>query len=576
MVARSNNTFDYYGYKSLKHNTIGSGCINTIFTDKRGITWVGSDTEGVFAINSHGERVSHFDRRADKTNSVPNAVMSIFEDTNGTMWLGSYISGLYRMNRGTGECRGVNQMCEITIPNRITGIVEDSGKNLWIATHGEGVIMVNLATNQSKLLQSTKNEELDWTVDRLHNDWVNALLIDSDGLVWIGTFRGLATYNPRTGSFKEFMQTNNLMPNRIIYSIVEGTDKKIWIGSAEGISAFDKINQRFTHYTMADGLASNTVCAMAADAYGNIWASTYSGISKLIVGEQRFSNYYVGDGIQGNEFSRGAVCRNDDGRLYFGGINGITAFYPRDIVDVDRELSVIITCFTLFNQKIVRGKTSGGTPITDKSIFESNKLQLASRDNTFSIECSAMEFCSPERIVYQYRIKELGDKWINTGAGVNRVTYSNLDAGNYTFQVRSSNYDKTSEIRSLSIRILPPWYRSWWATLIFVLLIALLLWSVWLVVQSRIERHRERTNRQRLEEINEAKMQYFFNVSHEIRNPMVMIMNPLEKLIARGEKSEHSREYQLMYRNAQRILRLMNQILDVRKLDTGQMRLKFR
>ncbi|MDC7178259.1 hybrid sensor histidine kinase/response regulator transcription factor, partial [Bacteroides cellulosilyticus] len=210
------------------------------------------------------------------------------------------------------------------------------------------------------------------------------------------------------------------------------------------------------------------------------------------------------------------------------------------------------------------------------SVPDANMFQLAHYDNTFSIIFSTLQYNNPEQISYQYKIEELSNQWLSTEPGVNRVTYNNLPPGKYTFHVRALSHGNLSEIRTVKILITPPWYEMWWAYCIYVFLLGLLVLGIVNYILSRMRHRREIMKREHAEQLNEAKLQFFINISHEIRTPMTLIINPLEKLLAEKKGGEVQKTYLMIYRNAQRILRLINQLMDIRKLDKGQMFMKFR
>ena len=307
-----------------------------------------------------------------------------------------------------------------------------------------------------------------------------------------------------------------------------------------------------------------------------MWISTYMGICKYDAKTGRYINYYAGDGLQGNEFTHGAFYKDEAGKVYFGGINGITYFQPSSIESVLKDAKVWITDFSIFNQPVRKNTRSGRHTVIYTSVPDANMFQLAHYDNTFSIVFSTLQYNNPEQISYQYKIEELSNQWLSTEPGVNRVTYNNLLPGKYTFHVRALSHGNLSEIRTVKILITPPWYEMWWAYCIYAFLFGLLVLGIVNYILSRMRHRREIMKREHAEQLNEAKLQFFINISHEIRTPMTLIINPLEKLLAEKKGGEVQKTYLMIYRNAQRILRLINQLMDIRKLDKGQMFMKFR
>lgn len=577
LVPGISNKFDYYGYKSIHNNTIGSSCVMAIHTDEQATIWIGTDNDGLYAINDQGKQLRHYTHQAGNPQSVPGTILCLYEDSNQELWLGSYFDGLARMNKQTGTCQDATSLLQGNLnagKPKVSCIIEDKNKNLWVGTYGSGLYKINLPTQHVTYYESTRNENDDWSINRLPNDWISYLLEDKEGMIWIGTYKGLAVLNPQTDNFINYKKQNNLLPGYVVYSLLESSNGEIWAGTSEGLVCLNKDRLTPVLFTTADGLPSDIICSLAEDEKKNIWISTHQGISKLNPPEKKFINYYEGDGLQGNEFTRTAVFKDKRGKIFFGGTNGVTAFYPEDITEIKKEMNVLITGFHVANRPVKKGDKSGNNVITDTAVMDTEQFTLAYNENTFSIDFSVLEFSNPDRISYQYKIKELGDEWISTQPGTNRVTYSSLKPGKYTFSVQARDHNNFSNIRTVTIAITPPWYQTWWAKVIWGCLGALLIYALTMYILSRI-RHRQEVMRQKhMEQINEAKLQFFINISHEIRTPMTLIISPLEKLLA--EHSEKQPVYLMIYRNAQRILRLINQLMDIRKLDKGQMHLKFR
>lgn len=571
LIPNRDNPFEYYGYKSISYNPIGQGCVMSVCQDSNNRLWVGTDNEGVFELDMQGKRLRHF-KPGNKPHSVANTIMCIYEDSEKNFWLGSYTRGIARMNRSTGEC-------EYPLPidnEKIFSITEDKHKNLYIATLGSGFYQYNLLTGDLKHYESSGDETGDLKRNELANDWINHIFCDREGIIWLGHYKGISCFNPLTGNFVNYKQVNTLISDCVGYVIQEDYAGNIWAGTTDGLYCFDKKSGELRKFTMADGLPNNVICGLSEDSQHNIWISTYMGVSKYDVKGNRFINYYSGDGLQGDEFTHGAFHKDKSGRIYFGGVSGITRFSPESIDTVVKEMEVYITDFYIFNNPVHKNTLSGGEPVIDTSVQEADFFRLSYYDNTFSIIFSTLQYNNPEQISYQYKIDELGPQWFGTEPGVNRVTYNNLPPGKYTFRVRALNHGNYSSTRAVRILITPPWYQTWWAYCIYAILIALLIAGIVNYILSRMRHRREIMKREHAEQLNEAKLQFFINISHEIRTPMTLIINPLEKLLAEKKDNELHKTYLMIYRNAQRILRLINQLMDIRKLDKGQMFMKFR
>nr|WP_302830908.1 two-component regulator propeller domain-containing protein [uncultured Bacteroides sp.] len=571
LLPKQENPFEYYGSKSIYYNPIGQGCVMSIFQDSNHHLWVGADNEGIFELDVNGMRLKHF-CPGNSSRSVANTVMSIYEDSDRNLWVGSYTRGLAKMNRLTGEC-------EYSLPidnEKIFSITEDKYKNLYIGTLGSGFYQYNLQTGDLKHYESSKDETGDLKRNELSNDWINYIFCDSEGLIWLGHYKGISCFNPLSGSFVNYKQVNTLISGCVGYAIQEDYAGNVWAGTTDGLYCFNKQTEEVRKFTTKDGLPNNVICGLCEDSRHNIWISTYMGISKYDVKENRFINYYSGDGLQGNEFTHGAFYKDKSGKIYFGGVNGITCFSPESIGSASKEMEVWITDFYIFNEPVHKNSLSGGEPVICTSVQDANLFRLSYEDNTFSVAFSTLQYNNPEQISYQYKIDELSPQWFITDPGVNRVTYNNLPPGKYTLRIRALNHGNFSEMKAVKILITPPWYQTWWAYFIYSVLIGLLILGIVSYILSRMRHRREIMKREHAEQLNEAKLQFFINISHEIRTPMTLIINPLEKLLAEQKDGELHKTYLMIYRNAQRILRLINQLMDIRKLDKGQMFMKFR
>ncbi len=578
LLPASVSNFKYIGYKSSHNNVIGSNAVLSILEDHEGTLWVGTDSDGLYAIDPDGEQKAHFSRTSDPA-SVSSSIMSIYEDSNQTLWLGSYLHGLAKLNRKTGKCDYITTIRDRNSHQveRIFSMVEDRQKTLWIATMGAGLFSMDLQSEQITQYVAEPGSA-GASIDKfVHNRWINCLLLTSNDKLYIGTYDGLGCLDLKTRNFASTHGTNRLLHGLIVYSLYEDKKGNIWIGTSEGLMYLDGRTKEIKAYTMDDGLPSNVVTAVKGDTAGHIWISTNFGITKLNPEGGSFINYFASDGLQGNEFSRGAAFVNGKGQIFFGGINGISYFHPAEIPAVisapGKKLAARITGFYVHNQAVKKGTKSGRYNIVDAAVMDAESFHLSHNDNSFSIELATMDFANPERITYQYSLQN-GD-WVSLRPGTNTVNFTDLAPGTYRFRFRAKDYSHYADAKEVSIIISPAWYFSDWAKLVYGLLLA----TVVLLVVQQI-RHRQRTRRKiqehmQAKQINDAKLQFFINISHEIRTPMTLIISPLKKLMAIDKDPGRQRTYTTMQRNSERILHLINQLMDIRKIDKGQMQLKF-
>lgn len=556
------NSFKYIGHKSLDQNIIGSSCITSFCKDHNGTLWIGTDNDGIYAVTEKIERLKHFSH-TNHPNSVPATVTKIYEDSDQNMWIGSFINGMGKLDRQTGLCTYQHNLVDKNnnYIQRIYDFAEDKNKRLWIATMGFGLFYYDLRSKSFTPVQSQST---------VINEWIDCLHYSDDNHLYVGTYDGLNCIDLSTPDFQSY----KMLAQHVIYSIYEDSQGIIWIGSSEGLSSWNKVTKKLTTYTKTDGLPSNTIYAIQGDENDFLWISTNAGISQFQQKHNKFINYYVDDGLQGNEFYKNASFKDKQGIIWFGGMNGITYFDPQDIINPAKKWNIRITDFFLHNKPVRKGMKSGIHHIIDCPIFNAEEFYLSYKDNVFSIEFTTLELNAPEHVNYQYSINE--EKWISLPKGVNRISFSNLKPGTYYFKIQAKDNTVYSNIKEITIFISPAWYASWWAKVFYCLLSLVILLVIILQIRHRYRMHQEMLQHIHAEQINEAKMQFFINISHEIRTPMSLIISPLQKLIKNENDNTRLNTYHIIYRNAERILNLVNQLMDIRKIDKGQMSLRFR
>lgn len=568
------NTFSYWGSRSYYHNVIGSNCVMSVLKDKQDLLWVGTDNDGLYSIDKMGKS-THYELRSSVT-GVSSTIMAMEDDGNHTLWLASFLDGLIQFDKRTGKInrfRHQNHTAyNAALSNKAMAIAKDNKNNIWVGTNGAGVMLFDTA--RKEFVKQYFYRDQDST--GIANNWVNCLLNDGDSLIWVGTYGGVSRIRLKDDQIQSFKVKDGVLPGNIVYAINKDNSGNLWFGTTEGLACYDPKTNRSAFYTMEDGLPSNVVCGILQDEDGNIWISTYTGISKLLTKEKRFVNHYANDGLQGNEFSIGAAFKAYDGEFLFGGVGGVNTFYPSAITDQLVSMDVYLTGLYVLDKPVFSGQKSNGRPIINDFIMDENQIELSYFDNMFSLEFSTFDFGNLNRVSYRYMLEGLNTQWVSTESGTHRISFTNLNYGRYKLRIKATIHDNESAEKVFNIIIHPPWYWSNWAKFMYVMLFITLMWMVWKIILDRLRQKQELLRRQHAEQLSEAKLQFFINVSHEIRTPMSLIISPLEKLITNKSNKEDHKVYQLMYRNAQRILRLINQLLDVRKLDKGLMAMKFR
>ena len=530
-----------YGFE---YTRVDYGCVSSIARDPGdGSLWVGTDGGGLMRIASDGSKRVYNASNSALTN---DSVMALRFDKHGTLWIATYLDGIFTYTPSRGFRHFVDSEA-MGSPNMACLAYDPAGDLIFAGTYGAGMSIISASSGK--------------VVQRISEDlikWVSAIYIDRSGIVWLGTYNGPMCYNHSLGKLIPYDVVDAALKSRV-YCFHEASDGRIWIGTGEGLAACDRIRGTVSFYTESDGMSSNVVDAIQEAPDGTLWISTSYGLNRLDPTTGVFSNYYSYDGLQGNEFHFGASFRDDDGRLFFGGTGGVTSFYPQMVNHLTHPVpSLYFSRLTVLNEEVE---------------YDASRITLPYKSNTFSIEFAVLEYTNPMRIRYACKLDHYDKEWHYLASPVHVASYNNVPAGRYTLHVKAY-FDGSPEeysTNSIAIRILSPWYQSFWAYAVYSLIILALL----LLFLYFLKRRRVHAKEREASEIKELKLKMFSNISHEIRTPLTLLMSPLKQM-REAEKDPHQKDlYNLMYRNSLRILRLVNQIMDMRKVDEGKMQLHF-
>jgi len=461
--------------------------------------------------------------------------------------------------------------------NYIFDIEEDTRGNLWIGTNGGGLFYFDVMQESfTDFTQPKVNEET-----KTIKPFINALETDDDSTLWIGTYNGLFCWNQNKDTFREYHTTSNDIENEVVFTIKKDHQNQIWFGTLSGLYCFKGENKSLERYTTDNGLCDNSIMSIEIDNSYNLWISTSSGISKLNTKTANFQNFFVYDGLPCNEFLPGSSFKDKDGMIYFGGSDGLVYFNPDSINNNPVKPNLIFTSFKLFNQEIKYNpkKTNG---LLSADINETDTVILNYSDNSFTLEFAAISFTIPEKIKYAVQLQGFNPEWDYKNHKQRYASYTNLAPGTYFLNVRTTNLDGQwiDEPRTLCIIVKPPFWLSWWAIIVYVIIMFLAIYYFRKIALFRIsmknQLHLEHVERERLEELNQSKMRFFANVSHEIRTPLTMLLAPLERLIGSATSEFQKKNLNYIYRNTKRLERIVNQLLELQKIENTQLRLKAR
>lgn len=562
MQSNIQNDFNYMGFRLGNRNVIGENCVTSLSINQGNQVWVGTDKDGLYLFNIATRSVEgHFLNQS--------TVLTLCKDQQGRTWVGTYTDGLGYMD-AAGSFHPVDLGISKSVG--IFDIKQDPQGNIWIATMGKGLFC--LQKDGSRRNYKTKyGADNNLKINCLPNNYLIKLSFSNDGNhLYVATSVGLACLDRKQNSWTStFKGINCLNKNRFSHCVFVDSKDQVWHGTEDGAFCFDfRKGIEPKHYSTANGLTDNSVASITEDYQGNIWIGTIKGLNKLALKSGTITKFYAESGLQSNEFSDASVCTTQDGKtILMGGSGGLNWFQADQVRQHPWQAKVVISGFILNNKIVTPGMKSGSYTITDNWSTFSRDFQLSHEDNTFTLQLSTLTYNDVEQISYVYSIN--GDAWRTVPAGQNELAFSHLAPGRYKYRIKAICNGYETPVKEFTITIHPAWYASIWAKLFYLLLLiaAIILYL----------RHRKRQMEDQLilqqhihaEDMGEAKIKFFMNISHEIRTPLTLIITPLLSLIKEDKEPHRQGIYEIIRKNSERILHLINQMMDLRKIDKGQM-----
>lgn len=569
--------FFLYRHIPFTTNSLSHNAVRCIWEDKSGIIWIGTIGGGLNAFDRKLGHFTHYRHDLKKPKSLPNDVVSsIMEDRDGNLWVATakrMRGTLSILNRQTGEFThyGGDSGLYPNLGNYAIGYMyEDQQGIIWLG-HTNGMSSFDPKTGVAT------HYPPDPTNPDAISSGVYTIREDSRGNLWLGTDGDvLNRFDRKTGKFIHYKSGKNTagsINSGFVRSIYEDSLGILWFGTVGGgLCGFDPRKEIFMAFTEKQGLPGHSVLSIQPDNEGYLWLGTNNGLSKFNPSTLSFTNYDVNDGLQSNQFAMsgketGGSFKGKDGTLYFGGINGINVFNPRHI-RINRQVPpIVITHFKLFD-KLLPGQN------------ELKEIHLSYQENFFSFEFAALNYINTQKNNYAYKLENFDKAWVFSG---NRryVSYTNLDPGEYVFKVKGSNNDSIWNEKGASIRLIihPPWWRTPWAYTLYALLFIGITYGShrYLLTKERLKHdlRLKELEAAKLQEMDHMKSRFFTNISHEFRTPLTLILGPVHQMLSHALDERHVRKnHELIYSNAQRLLELINQLLDLSKLEAGSMPLK--
>ncbi|MBC8374550.1 MAG: response regulator [FCB group bacterium] len=559
--------------------------VHKIIEGQDGTIWLASGSlgriKGGIVPGEEPEIIVYLNDPKDKHSLPEGTVQTIFEDSKGSIWLGMRLGGLARFDPQTNQFTSFKRDPEDSTSlshDIVASIYEDRWGTLWIGTLGLGIDRLDSWDKSGNASFSHFKFHVDESLDE-DNLRIWTMLEDQEGLLWIGTRGGLIHYDQINNIVLENFRFDENDPNSLGDSNVNhlylDTSGNLWLSTfSGGLNKYLPAEKKFRRYKMEDGLSSNLVGGVFEDDLGYLWVPTNKGFCRFDPETETFRQYYNTDGIGTQNFTTGV--HSTSGLIYMGGSQGITLFDPAKIQDNPIPPQLELTNFLLFNESV--SIRSDDSPLP-RNIAYVDTLTLSHRENVFSFEFAALHHSNPEHHSYAYQLEGFDEDWFYVG-DKREITFTNLDPGDYVFKVKGSNSDGLwgDRERSLTLIIDPPWWKTWWAYLIYLSSALLLLAFIRRYELNRQQYKRrlelEQIEAQKLLEIDALKSRFFTNISHEFRTPLTIILGQLDILMEKSRDADLKQKLGVAHNNGKRLLQLINQLLDLSKLEAKRMRLK--
>ncbi|MGL1884947.1 MAG: ATP-binding protein [Reichenbachiella sp.] len=679
--------FKNYIHEPDNQNGLNNDFINCLMLDNDDNLWTGSERGGLNIVKSNSSYFDGLEHETGNINSLSsNTINSIFEDDK-YLWVGTAGGGLNRVERQSAKVQHFrpegNTITSLS-SEFVTSIFKDSRGILWVGTWGFGInILSNLDTNSN-----IEFERIDAANSGLTSDFISSIVEDEHGRVWVGTLHGLSCYDLKTGLFVNSFPDQQHPVNQGVGCLLIDEHQFLWVGTREGLFRLDSdepSNHVLSFYhdpDLPNTISNNYIISLIEDHRGNIWAGTYgqglnkirpvddgfeiesfnsiqNGLSNDIIygivednnnklwlstdyGLNRFDpdtklsrNFFVSEGLRNNQYYWGAYFKNDEGKLFFGGMNGVNTFFPEWISDDVIDPTAVVTNIKLIDNSVVPSMTYNGVVVLNEALSEQPEIQLSYKEKIVTFEFSSFNYMDTDVISYAYKLEGFDKEWNQLPVGRRSTSYTNLSPGNYEFMLRASGHDGkfNNKISSLLIEVQPPFWKTIWFRILAVVFMTSLILGYLryrLIALKNQKRELEKLVLLRTEEINEQKeaislqaeqlrksnnelaskqtliegqnrqleinnneigskrdeliqlndklnlvsqlrLSFFTNISHEFRTPLTLIVGPMERLMSQVNLDfDVKNKLNVINRNAKRLLHLINEIMDFRKIEKGE------
>ena len=543
-------------------NSLNNKVASSLCMDRQGRIWIGTDGGGINVFEGE-KRIAIYKKESGDIPS--NFILASLQDSKGNLWFGSYQGGISYYDSRNKRFRSISLMGQSNLDVRT--IYEDAQHNIWVGYSG-GIVVLNPLTMKIIQHYNTDNSEL-------HSDFIRSIAQDEKGRFWIGTFGdGLGIYTPNLQKIKTFTQRDGFCSNTI-NQIIQDKQKRMWIGTGEGLVCFlstDELN--YKTYQRKDGLINTNICAITEDKKGNIWFSNNKGISCYVTNKGCFYNYDHSDDVPAGSFSSSCVTQSKNGQIYFGSINGVCCFNPDITMNEQPAPAAVVT-----EMKILGRLSNLENNDMIINLSKGQNVELSHAQNSFGLTFNVQNYSLVNQVEYVYMLKGLENSWYTVNEN-NSVTFRNIPPGKYEFLIKARIHNQKwpEEATSLTIRINPPLWLTWWAKLIYILVSISITYLILHAYKKKLDLESlytlEKKNHEQEQELNQERLRFYTNITHELRTPLTLILGPLEDMQKEASlPAKQAQKLSVIHQSALRVLNLINQILEFRKTETQNKKL---
>ena len=561
IIPSSENLFKHITYKGFGQNN-SNDFIHSFAEDDKGNVWIGTEGAGLRYWDRQNNTFANYRYNANNAGSISSDfISSVLCDLQGDLWAISWFTGVNRLKKGSQKFEHFDCFNSRTglLENNAWLVFEDSRKQLWVSGANDGALyLFNRKENRFEVFDETLASIHCIAEDRLGNIFV-----------------GFRTYLVQIDQVNK--KHRSWFIGHSVRSILEDRNKNLWVGTDDGgLLLFDRTEGTYQRFTTADGLPSNSILCILEDGKSNLWMSTFNGLCKFNTIDKTCRNFSKSDGLQSNQFSYNAAIALRSGEFLFGGIKGFNIFYPDSILEKTKADKIYLTGLKI-NHKSVEEDHSY---VKERSSEWTKKIEIPYDLAVLSLDYVSLDYNIADKIKYAYKLEGWDKTW-NYVDNIRTANYSRLHEGTYAFKIKVTNGGGiwSEENNLLTVVVLPPWYRTWWAYALYVILLvsAVYLYIIYSKRQVRLKYEIKLANieKEKEKELTEKKLSFFTHISHEFRAPLTLIINPIKDLIRKIETQDEQQELNMVHRNARRLLSMVDQLLLFRKVDVETDNLQF-